>query len=254
MKKEENKQVNPELLKKSFICPHCYVLAKQDWSNSSNLIDTVVSIYKHNFLDYRKLIDNYAQKYIENFLKTMQTNFPRDIKNYFPKEMYIARCHSCTNYSIWVSDNIVYPKNISIEAPNSDMNEDIQALYSEAANIFLDSPKGATAILRLALQKLLIQMGKTGKKINDDIKELVSDGLNPKMQKALDFLRVIGNNAVHPGQIDLDDNQDIALKLFKVLNMIADDMITKPKDMNELYDDIIPDETKEHINQRDARD
>jgi len=152
-----------------------------------------------------------------------------------------------------VADDIVYPRSISIEAPNSDMNEDIQELYNEAANIFLDSPKGATAILRLALQKLLIQMGKTGKKINDDIKELVSDGLNPKMQKALDFLRVVGNNAVHPGQIDLDDNQDIALKLFKVLNMIADDMITKPKDMNDLYDDIIPDETKGHIDQRDGR-
>ena len=244
---------NPKLLKKSFICPHCNVLAKQDWANSKNLSDTVSNIYRHNFLNYRKSIDDYDQKSIEKFLKLMQTDFPENIRDYFPEEIFIARCHSCTDYSIWVSNNIVYPKNISIELPNSDMNEDIQELYNEAATIFIDSPKGATAILRLALQKLLMQMGKKGKKINDDIKELVAEGLNPKMQKALDFLRVVGNNAVHPGQIDLDDNQDIALKLFKVLNMIADDMITKPKDMNNLYDDIIPDETKGHINQRDGR-
>ncbi|MCB4773532.1 MAG: DUF4145 domain-containing protein [Sulfurovum sp.] len=244
---------NPKLLKESFICPHCKVLAKQDWLNSSNLGDMVADFYRFKFFDYRKSIDVDDQKAIENFLEKAKTNVPRMIVNYFPKKMNIAKCHSCTNYSIWVANDIVYPRNISIEAPNSDMNEDIQELYNEAASIFLDSPKGATAILRLALQKLLIQMGKTGKKINNDIKELVSDGLNPKMQKALDTLRVVGNNAVHPGQIDLDDNKHRALQLFKVLNMIADDMITKPKAMNDLYDDIIPDETKGHIDQRDGR-
>jgi hypothetical protein len=70
--------------------------------------------------------------------------------------------------------------------------------------------------------------------------------------QALDILRVIGNNAVHPGQIDVDDNKDVALKLFKILNMIADDMITKPKEMENLYNDIIPDEIKNHINDRDG--
>ena len=65
-------------------------------------------------------------------------------------------------------------------------------------------------------------------------------------------ISVIGNHAVHPGQIDLGDNKDIALKLFKILNMIADDLITKPKDMEELYNDIIPEDTKGHIEQRDG--
>jgi hypothetical protein len=84
------------------------------------------------------------------------------------------------------------------------------------------------------------------KNINKNIKELVSDGSNPKIQQALDILRVIGNNAVHPGQIDVDDNKDIALNLFKILNVVADDMITKPKEMENLYNNIIPDETKKH--------
>jgi hypothetical protein len=243
----------PKYKSHKFICPHCGVLAKQEWSNSSQLSETIASIYKHNYFDYRKSIDSYDQKPIEAFLNTMERNLPSGINQYFPNSLSIAKCHSCNNFSVWVDKTIVYPKSISIESPNIDMNEDIKELYNEAATIFLDSPKGATAILRLALQKLLIQMGKTGKKINDDIKELVSDGLDPKMQKALDFLRVVGNNAVHPGQIDLDDNPDIALKLFKVLNMIADDMITKPKEINDLYDDIIPDETKGHIDQRDGR-
>jgi hypothetical protein len=139
------------------------------------------------------------------------------------------------------------------KVPHSDLNEDIQVLYYEATNIFNDSPKGATAILRLALKKLLIQLGKEDKSINDGIKELIEEGLNPKMQQVLDFLRVVGNNAVHPGQIDLDDNKEMALKLFKILNMIADDMITKPKDMNELYNDIIPEEKQENISFKEMK-
>jgi hypothetical protein len=51
---------------------------------------------------------------------------------------------------------------------------------------------------------------------------LVAEGLNPKIQKAIDLVRVVGNNAVHPGQINLDDNSAIALKLFKIINMIND--------------------------------
>ena len=100
---------------------------------------------------------------------------------------------------------------------------------------------------------LLKQIGKKGKNINNDIKELVENGLSSKIQKALDLLRVVGNNAVHPGQINLDDNSDVALKLFKILNIITDEMITKPKEIDTLYDDVVPEETKGHIDERDGR-
>jgi hypothetical protein len=35
--------------------------------------------------------------------------------------------------------------------------------------------------------------------------------------------------------------------------MIAEKLITKPREIESLYDDIIPDEIKEHINQRNDR-
>lgn len=71
------------------------------------------------------------------------------------------------------------------------------------------------------------------------------------MQQALDFVRVVGNNAVHSGEINLDDNKEIALSLFKIINMIADDLISKPKEMDELYHQIIPEQTRGHIAIRD---
>ena len=106
--------------------------------------------------------------------------------------------------------------------------------------------------MRLALQKLLEQVGKSGKKINNDIKALVAEGMSPKIQQALDLLRVIGNNAVHPGQINFDDNTEVAQKLFGILNFIAEELITKPKELEELYADLIPNETQDHIKQRDG--
>src|SRR5229473_2853992 len=50
-----------------------------------------------------------------------------------------------------------------------------------------------------------------------------------------DIIRVIGNNAVHPGTIDLRDDQATALALFDLLNLIVDEMITRPREIDEIY-------------------
>ena len=100
-----------------------------------------------------------------------------------------------------MNKEIVFPKKTTLPPPNADLNEDIKSLYLELLQSYRLA-KGSTALLRLALQKLLKQVGKSGKNINGDIKELVAEGLSPKIQQALDLLRVVGNNAVHPGQIN----------------------------------------------------
>ena len=245
---------NLEYGSRKFKCPHCNVIAQQNWFQSGMLLSRIEKIYAHLYLDYRGHIHDYEQEAIRNFLNHVEGKLPQNINSYLPKEISIAICEACEYFSIWVNKKIVCPKKISIDLPNEDLNDDIKSLYLEASNIFPDSPKGSTALLRLALQKLLMQIGKKGKNLNNDIKELVEEGLSDKIQKALDLVRVIGNNAVHPGTIDLDDNSDVALKLFKILNIIANEMITKPKEISELYNDLIPDETKEHINQRDKKE
>lgn len=73
-----------------------------------------------------------------------------------------------------------------------------------------------------------------------------------KIQKALDSVRVIGNNAVHPGQIDLKDDTDTAISLFKLLNMIVEIMITQPKKVDEIYGKL-PTSAKEAIKKRDKK-
>ena len=98
---------------------------------------------------------------------------------------------------------MIYPFNGSAPLPNPDLPEDIKEDFEETRNIVELSPRGAVALLRLAVQKLCKELGEKGEHINTDIKNLVSKGLPEKMQKALDSVRVVGNNAVHPGQIDL---------------------------------------------------
>jgi hypothetical protein len=44
---------------------------------------------------------------------------------------------------------------------------------------------------------------------------LVKNGaISEKIQQALDAVRVVVNNAVHPGELEIRDNQEIVLSLL----------------------------------------
>jgi hypothetical protein len=110
------------------------------------------------------------------------------------------------------------------------MPDDVKAHFNEARSVYNLSPKAAAALLRLAIQHLSVDLGGSGKDLNADIAKLVQNGLPLKIQQALDVVRVIGNNAVHPGLISIDD---------------------KPEQVKKLFGDL-PDTSKEQIAKRDA--
>lgn len=242
----------PEYGSKKFQCPHCETVATQEWFTANNASSIATNIINHLYLNYRTGIDDYSQERISRFLEETKSSFGNNFYKFVPNGFAVATCSSCDEFTLWVNKDIVFPKKNTLPPPNTDLDEDIKSLYLEASSILVDSPKGSTALLRLALQKLLKQVGKSGNNINGDIKELVAEGLSPKIQQALDLLRVIGNNAVHPGQINLDDNTEVAQKLFGILNFIAEELLTKPKELEQLYADLIPPETQDHIKKRDG--
>lgn len=82
------------------------------------------------------------------------------------------------------------------------------------------------------------------------IGDLVKDGLQPTVQQALDAVRVIGNNAVHPGKIDFDDSPEVAMTLFHLLNLIVTRMIAEPKEVAEIFQ-MLPEEARAAIGRRD---
>jgi hypothetical protein len=120
------------------------------------------------------------------------------------------------------------------------MPERIASIYDEARTIGAQSPRAAAALLRLALQHLVTDLAGGEENVNMAIGALVQEGLPVRVQKAMDILRVVGNNAVHPGAIDLDEQPETVAALFSLLNFVVDDRISKPKQIDDVYSALPP--------------
>jgi hypothetical protein len=217
------KHIAPIVKQKSFHCPNCGVLAEQTWT--------------------RNVYGNYVRT---------QPNGQQTSENFSLTNYNVAKCTHCENFSIWLNEKMIYPLSGTVEMANPDLPDDIKKDYNEAKDIVNISPRGAAALLRLAVQKLCIHLGEKGTNINDDIKSLVKKGLPETMQQALDSVRVVGNNAVHPGTIDLNDNIEIAYALFGFVNIICEMLISQPKKVKEYYEKHIPENIRNVIEKRDG--
>lgn len=84
------------------------------------------------------------------------------------------------------------------------------------------------------------------------IATLVKQGLSTKIQKILDAVRVIGNEAVHPGVLDLSNGEKFVYPLFRLINLIIEEQIALPNEIDELYD-TLPENKRKGIEDRDAK-
>ena len=164
----------------------------------------------------------------------------------------LSNCNSCGRESVFVNSRLTWPLQSSAPSANSDLPEDLQMDFNEARMILPQSPRGAAALLRLVIQKLLPHLGATKKEINAAIGELVENQkINKNLQQALDSVRVIGNEAVHPGSLDLRDDERTAISLFNLVNFIVQKGISEPKEIAEIYS-ALPEAKLAGIQQRDG--
>jgi hypothetical protein len=161
-------------------------------------------------------------------------------------------CQKCNRVCIWHGKKLVVPRVVLGPPPHDDLPAEPKADYEEARSIAADSPRAAAALLRLSLQKLCRALGEPGKDINTDIGSLVKKGLPARIQQALDILRVVGNECVHPGTMDLRDDVETVGKLFALVNLIVQDRITEPKEIDKLYGSLPP-EKRKGIEDRDKK-
>jgi hypothetical protein len=168
------------------------------------------------------------------------------------KSVRFAICRHCAEFSLWVGDRMVDPSGSTAPLPNPDLPKALFADYEEARSVLASSPRSAAALTRLVIQKLCKELGQSGEHLFGDIAALVKGGLSVRVQQALDVVRVIGNNAVHPGQLDVD-NAETAIQLFQLVNIIVEQTISQPKDIDALYASL-PETQRKAIEQRDKRD
>lgn len=186
----------PQLGRDAFDCPACHVYTNQRWANTCYLPGGHVT--------------------------------PMD-------GWKAAHCVRCAAFSLWRQAQLIFPQSMVGPLPHADMPTAVHELYEEARTVSSLSRKSAAALLRLALQVLVDDLEPGKGDINSKIGALVKRGLDPQVQQAMDVLRVVGNNAVHPGQIDLDADDELLPALFAMLNLVVEQVVARPKHVAGLF-------------------
>lgn len=225
----------------AFHCPVCEAYSQQKWYQI--FIDPRC---KNHFLpDYPKNERGSSSNSVVG--APPQVSYPAGYESEYETidEITVCQCQLCKARAIWVEGKMVHPAQSAAPYPNDDMPDDVKTDFVEAREIVERSPRAAAALLRLATERLVIHLGgKTDSKINANIQFLVDNkDLRIDIQRALDILRVVGNDAVHPGTIDVDSKED-AINLFNLMNIIVTTMITEKKLISELYQSLPPDKIK----------
>lgn len=205
----------PELDKQAFICPRCGIYATQEWHELG---------YEEEYYEGGPSGDE------ENIrVKKLEVNKDRML-------LKVSICSSCNKGCLWQDEKMIYPDLNTAPLPNSDLPESAMVNYKEAASVFSRSPRAAAAMLRLVVQDICVFMGGKGKDMQKDIDYLIKEKELPKnMVKAMDAVRIVGNEAIHPGEMDLQDDAQTVGVLFGLVNRIAEKLITEPRKDEEFY-------------------
>jgi len=237
-----SKTVTPDVYKRSYNCPRCGVLCPQE--------------------HYKVLLNNprgeertiYLDQIDHKVLSVGSVMFAsqRIHAEYGLWDLVVSVCTECDKYTIWENDKVIFPFTNEMPEPEENMPDDVKGIYEEAAQVFQYSPRASAGLLRLAIETLLINhLGVKKNNINPMIQELVSKGVPDYIQKGLDVLRFYGNKGIHFGEIDLNDDREKVVFLFRLINILTKELITKKIEIDSFYGSL-PDSFKESVERRDA--
>ena len=197
----------PELNKDAFNCPICGVYSHQVWYSDFSYGEVISEYYSgQHFIPSGKL-----------------------------EGLTISLCSHCKEKILWYEGNIIFPRKMTAPVPSEDAPQKIKEIYIEAGEVFIDSPRASGALMRLALEQLLQEINKNDLKLNENVRKLIEFGVPHQLIKALTILRVNGNDIMHTGEIKILQKKEDVLYLFELFNMIVEELIIRPKRLNESY-------------------
>ena len=231
----------PQVGKDAFHCPSCGAYAHQTWYQTQvlRLDDETTELVPD------EQAENPTLQALSNLTRALS---PATVVS---SQFRVSHCERCTELAVWMHERLLWPHGGSAPPPNVDLPEQVADDYREAAAIAHDSPRGAAALLRLAVEKLCRHLVSPHKNLYDCIRILVAKGLEPGSSKPSTMSGVIGNNAVHPDNIDRRDDAPTVATLFNLVNVIAEQTITRPKQMQTMYD-TLPATERRKVEARDG--
>jgi hypothetical protein len=216
--------VEPRLGLESFSCPHCNVVAHQEWfflllKNVKRIEDLATFTPEEALKSLANSDDDEkGQKLFEQFIErlghnaiTYRTLPYQQASTTEMVNLHLSHCYNCRGFAVWVQGQLVYP--IPESAALEEMPPSVRKDFEEAAAIVDKSPRGAAALMRFCIHKMLLN--EQGKGPDDSIASLVSKGLEVEIQQAMDALRVLDSEAAYPSRTDLKDD-----KVLELLNSI----------------------------------
>ncbi|MBN1303340.1 MAG: hypothetical protein JXA13_02820 [Anaerolineales bacterium] len=243
----------PSIHAQAFDCPHCHVYTTQTWfdvfihkreDNEPPVIPDKAA--RDRIKKDQKLPQDVKGRYLEWFdqMDTGLVFFNKrksDYPDFSADNIHLSQCYHCQEISVWVHGNLLFPYQKTGDDPNPDLPTEIRQEFDEARAILRESPRAAAALLRGCIRGLSLPLGGKGIDSGQDAAGLEGkglEGLAPRLREALDSLRVTGQNALPPGLIDPDDNRDTAVQLLVLLNTIADQIISHPRQVEAIYEQL----------------
>lgn len=234
----------PVFQKMSFVCPRCGVLAKQEWYkllyDPDDALNKVSETLRYLLQQDSNPIfsDADRERLLSSALKLLRQAFK--VPKEKGRELWIALCQYCGSFSLWLGERMLYPQTGEAPPPHPDMPPAIRELYEEARGVLPASPRASAALLRVALEGLLEEAGNEKGSLADRLKRAHEEGkLTTQTYKLAGVLRLAGNAAAHYELWKIDPSQgqedrEMILALFEFLNEVTEELIAKPKRLEEM--------------------
>jgi hypothetical protein len=153
----------------------------------------------------------------------------------FVPDLNFGLCVQCNNFTLWLNEKLIYPSLFLAPKPTEDMPISVKKTFLEARKIVEGSPRAASALLRLSIQKLIKHLGEKSRNLETAVSNLIEKGLSNKFYDALLAVRILGKKAVKPGVINSKDDINTAIALFILVNMLVESTISQQRKVNQLY-------------------
>jgi hypothetical protein len=234
-----SQDVEPQLRAEAFSCPYCDAVAHQDWYSlflkresaaevrvftpEAPLVPARGKSERHNLPELEQLVERLKK----NELTYVYEKTPQSLKVKLAN-LHVSHCHDCSGFALWVGSRLVFPINVDkMSVPL--VEED----FEEAAAILNKSPRGAAALMRVCIQKLLPLLKDNGMDRSHYDSALMRKGLEVEIQQAMEVLQVLQSDSAQLTTFESQEDKEMAFRIIDSLKAILERRTLQNRDPEE---------------------